>query len=67
MDYCIAKDTTISIDNSKVNKKNIFKFDSLLEKGNKIISSGINKFRTLKINPDDMHILLFTSGTTRSS
>lgn len=35
-----------------------------LEKGKKLIEDGNTKFDEIKINPDELRILLFTSGTT---
>ena len=36
-----------------------------LEKGNKLVQEGNTKFEEIKVDPDEMRILLFTSGTTR--
>ena len=52
----------IDIDNSSTNKS--INYSKLINDGNKKISSGNTSFSNIKINPDDMHILLFTSGTT---
>ena len=49
----------INMDNSSID--GIKDFDSLLKKGSKVKHDEFNK---IEINPDDMHILLFTSGTT---
>ena len=38
--------------------------NSVLEKGLESFSNGNNTFLNLKIDPNEMHILLFTSGTT---
>lgn len=49
------------------NKKQEGKFLSIgteIQKGKKLIEEGNNKFDEIKINPDEMKILLFTSGTT---
>ncbi len=53
----------INMDNTSINK-DVIKFDELFNKGKEILDSGNNPFSEIKINPDDMHILLFTSGTT---
>lgn len=39
-------------------------FDSLLEQGNAIYNEGKKDFDKIEINPDELRILLFTSGTT---
>lgn len=53
----------INIDNSEIDK-NVIKFNELIDKGRKKIEDGDTSFSNIEINPDDMHILLFTSGTT---
>lgn len=53
----------INIDNSEIDK-NVIKFNELIYKGRKKIEDGDTSFSNIEINPDDMHILLFTSGTT---
>lgn len=40
------------------------KFDALLEDGKKAYLDGFTDFDSIKINPDELRILLFTSGTT---
>ena len=40
------------------------KFDILLKEGKKLYSSGFTDFDDIKIDPDELRILLFTSGTT---
>ena len=40
------------------------KFDKYLEEGKKLYLSGFTDFDKIEINPDEMRILLFTSGTT---
>lgn len=40
------------------------KFDTLLEEGKKIYLDGFTDFDKIQINPDELRILLFTSGTT---
>lgn len=39
----------------------------LLDDGEKLILDGNKEFKNIKINPDEMKILLFTSGTTGNS
>ena len=51
------------------NKKTIFvdfekSFEHCLEAGKTLLEKGNTKFEEIKINPDEMKILLFTSGTT---
>lgn len=58
------KNDIIFININNTNLENVFKYDELIEKGTKKIESGNTSFSDIKINPDDMHILLFTSGTT---
>ena len=40
------------------------KFDILLKEGKNLYSSGFTDFDDIKIDPDELRILLFTSGTT---
>ena len=42
-------------------------FDFLISDGNKIKENGNTEFKNIKIDPDAMKILLFTSGTTGNS
>lgn len=53
----------INMDNSEIDN-NVIKFNELIDKGRKKLEDGDNSFSNIEINPDDMHILLFTSGTT---
>lgn len=53
----------INMDNSEINE-NVIKFNELIDKGRKKLETGDTSFSDIEINPDDMHILLFTSGTT---
>ncbi|OKZ73591.1 MAG: hypothetical protein BHW00_07855 [Clostridium sp. 26_22] len=51
------------------NKKTIFvdfekSFEHYIEAGRTLLKKGNTKFEEIKINPDEMKILLFTSGTT---
>ena len=52
----------INIDNIKI--ENTYNFDKLISNGNQILKNGNIEFDNIKINPNDMHVLLFTSGTT---
>lgn len=42
-------------------------FVNLLEKGRKLLEEGNNTFKDYEIDPEEMKILLFTSGTTSDS
>lgn len=53
----------INMNNTKVDDK-VIKFNELVEQGSIKVENGNKTFSNIKINPDDMHILLFTSGTT---
>ena len=61
---------TITENIEKLNsKKTIFvdfekSFEHYLEAGRTLLEKGNTKFEEIKINPDEMKILLFTSGTT---
>ena len=57
----------ISFDN--ISKKenyfqNIENFDDFKNQGSSLFSNGDNSFEEIKVDPDEMRILLFTSGTT---
>ncbi len=57
----------ISFDN--ISKKenyfqNIENFDDFKNQGYSLFSNGDNSFEEIKVDPDEMRILLFTSGTT---
>ena len=52
----------INLDNTSI--ENAINFDKLIKDGSKKILEGNKDFLNIKINPDDMHVLLFTSGTT---
>lgn len=50
---------------SNTSKDNdILNFDEIVRQGFEKLNNGNTLFDNIKINPDDMHILLFTSGTT---
>ena len=43
------------------------KLSNLIDQGKMLVSNGNKDFENIKINPDEMKVLLFTSGTTGSS
>ena len=49
------------------NTNGIYSQKTLVEKGEKLIEKGDNSFLEAKINPEEMGIMLFTSGTTAMS
>ena len=49
------------------NTNGIYSQKILVEKGEKLIEKGDNSFLEAKINPEEMGIMLFTSGTTAMS
>ena len=49
------------------NTNGIYSQKTLVEKGKKLIENGDNIFLEAKINPEEMGIMLFTSGTTAMS
>lgn len=53
----------INLDSNK-DTKEYKSFSNLISSGNTLINNGDNSFDNIKINPDEMKILLFTSGTT---
>lgn len=53
----------ISFDKENLNDK-FLEFELELESGKNLLQEGNEKFREIKINPDELKILLFTSGTT---
>ncbi len=59
--------TFINMSNSSLNIENTFNFDSLISSGEELIANNDNTFRNIKIDPNETHILLFTSGTTGSA
>ena len=56
----------ISMD-SCVHDEGIYSEKELIEKGKKLIEEGNKEFIDAKINPEEMNIMLFTSGTTSKS
>ncbi len=51
-------------ENTKKNNDKFLSFSLVLEKGKKLLEKGNTKFEEIKIDPDELKILLFTSGTT---
>ena len=56
----------ISMDNDE-NGEGIYSQKELIQEGKKLIKEGNNEFLNAKINPKEMKIMLFTSGTTSRS
>ena len=56
----------ISMDNDE-NVEGIYSQKELIQEGKKLIEEGNNEFLNAKINPKEMEIMLFTSGTTSRS
>lgn len=56
----------ISMD-SDIHKEGIYSQKELIEKGKKFVEAGDRSFIDAKINPEEMSIMLFTSGTTSKS
>lgn len=56
----------ISMDNDE-NVEGIYSQKELMREGKKLIEEGNNEFLNAKINPKEMEIMLFTSGTTSKS
>ena len=56
----------ISID-SDIHKEGVYSEKELIEKGKGLVDSGNREFIDAKINPEEMSIMLFTSGTTSKS
>ena len=50
--------------NSTSSDSKILNISELIKQGFAKLNSGNTNFDDIKINPDDMHVLLFTSGTT---
>ena len=49
------------------NKDNKYYFDNMLNEGKKSYENGNTSFDKIEINPDELRVLLFTSGTTGSA
>ena len=56
----------ISMD-SDIHKEGIYSQKELMEKGKEFVEAGDRSFIDAKINPEEMSIMLFTSGTTSKS
>ena len=56
----------ISMD-SRAHRKGIYSQKELIETGKRLIAEGKREFIDAKINPEEMNIMLFTSGTTSES
>ena len=56
----------ISMDYEK-NEGDIYSQNELIEKGERLINSGNKEFINARINPNEMSVMLFTSGTTSKS
>ena len=56
----------ISMD-SDIHKEGIYSERELIEKGKELVDAGNREFLDAKINPEEMNIMLFTSGTTAKS
>lgn len=56
----------ISMD-SPIHRKGIYSQKELIETGKRLIREGNRDFLDAKINPEEMNIMLFTSGTTSKS
>ena len=54
--------TLISMDDENI--EGMEKYSELLKNGYNLIENGSNKYDNVEINPENMSILLFTSGTT---
>ena len=48
----------------EIEDSEIEKFSDLLEEGTKLVKNGDKKYDEVKVNPNEMSIMLFTSGTT---
>lgn len=58
------KDTLFIDFDSKIQGKNLLSFEIQVENGKNLVEEGNNKFEKITIDPDELKILLFTSGTT---
>ena len=56
----------ISMD-TDIHKEGIYSEKELIEKGKEFVEAGDRRFIEAKINPEEMSIMLFTSGTTSKS
>lgn len=51
----------------KENKENVYSMEKLIKEGKELLEKGNREFLDAKINPEEMQIMLFTSGTTSMS
>ena len=58
--------TLISMENDN-NREGIYSINELIKTGTKLIEEGNKEFIDAEINPEEMSIMLFTSGTTSIS
>lgn len=58
------QDTIFVNFNSDKDTSSFLSLKLLKEEGLKLVKDGNNSFHDIQINPDDLHFLLFTSGTT---
>lgn len=58
------QDTIFVNFNSDKDTSDFLSLKLLKEEGSKLVKDGNNSFDEIKINPDELHFLLFTSGTT---
>lgn len=58
------KETLFINFDKKKQENNLLSFEAELENGKKLLDEGNTKFNEIKVNPDELRILLFTSGTT---
>lgn len=58
---------TISFDSLKDSSINGYEIDDCIAKGKELFIQGNTQFDEITVNPDEMRILLFTSGTTGSA
>ena len=56
----------ISMD-TKIHTEGIYSQKELIEQGKELVEKGDKSFIDAKINPEEMSIMLFTSGTTSKS
>ena len=56
----------ISMD-TDIHEEGIYSEKELIEKGKEMLDSGNKEYINVKINPEEMRIMLFTSGTTSKS
>ena len=51
----------------KENEENVYSMEKLIKEGKELLEKGNREFLDAKINPEEMQIMLFTSGTTSMS